>query len=221
MSPRDKTEAKLHQALASATGAPLLPLPAYTAQYLAEHLANALVPSWLHERKCETAGEEIAHVLLMFGLFPPDWVDAHRAEVLATDGQAYDGELAMLRGLVRTLRVIVRDGTSDEKRRAEIERLLHQHAADDAAAREQGKSSHQADATDFFQPGHSYSHRNGWNDFHCVAITAHPTTGQRLAMGWLSERGEWHRPTVCNLGQWLHEYDGVHPPTSTEESPRG
>lgn len=74
-------------------------------------------------------------------------LDAYRAEVLAEDGQAYDGELAMLRGLVRTLRVVVRDGTSDEKRRAEIERLLHQHAADDAVAREQGKSSHQADAT--------------------------------------------------------------------------
>lgn len=70
---------------------------------------------------------------------------------------------------------------------------------------------------DFFEPGHSYSHRNGWNDFHCVAVTAHPTTGQRLAMGWLSERGEWHRPTVCNLGQWLHEYDGVQPPASTPQ----
>jgi hypothetical protein len=73
------------------------------------------------------------------------------------------------------------------------------------------------DPADFFQPGHSYSHRNGWNDFHCVAVTAHPTTGQRLAMGWISDRGEWHRPTVCNLGQWLHEYDGVQPPTTTED----
>lgn len=74
-------------------------------------------------------------------------IDAYRAEVLTADGQAYDGELAMYRGLVRTLRAVVRDGTSDEKRRAEIERLLHQHAADDAAAREQGKSTHQAGAT--------------------------------------------------------------------------
>jgi hypothetical protein len=69
---------------------------------------------------------------------------------------------------------------------------------------------------DFFEPGHAYTHRDG-SDFHCVAITAHPQTGQRLAMGWRSENDEWHRPTVCNLGQWLHEYDGVQPPTSTED----
>ncbi|MEU9558034.1 hypothetical protein [Streptomyces fumanus] len=33
-----------------------------------------------------------------------------RAEALAADGQAYDGELAMLRGLVSTLRVMARHG---------------------------------------------------------------------------------------------------------------
>ncbi|MFI1702012.1 hypothetical protein ACH419_39530 [Streptomyces bobili] len=57
-------------------------------------------------------------------------LDAHRAEVLAGDGQAYDGELAMLRGLVRTLRVVVREDNNV----AEVRRLLHQHAADEAAA---------------------------------------------------------------------------------------
>ncbi len=64
-----------------------------------------------------------------------DAMDAHRAEVLAEDGQAYDGELAMLRGLVRTLRTVVRDGSSAEKTRTEVQRLLWQHAADDATAR--------------------------------------------------------------------------------------
>ena len=54
----------------------------------------------------------------------------HRAEVLVEDGQAYDGELAMLRGLVRTLRVVVRYDNNV----AEVRRLLHQHAADQAAA---------------------------------------------------------------------------------------
>jgi hypothetical protein len=60
------------------------------------------------------------------------------------DGQAYDGELAMLRDLVRTLRVVARPDDADMN---EVRRLLHHHAADDAAAREQGKNSHQADAT--------------------------------------------------------------------------
>lgn len=56
----------------------------------------------------------------------------HRAEVLAEDGQAYDGELAMLRDLVRTLRVAARPDDADL---GEIRRLLHHHATDDAAAR--------------------------------------------------------------------------------------
>ncbi|MFE3169290.1 hypothetical protein [Streptomyces sp. NPDC059224] len=73
-------------------------------------------------------------------------IDAYRAEVLAADGQAYDGELAMLRTLVRTLRTVVRD----DDQLPEVRRLLWLHASDDAAAREQakGKSSRTlADAT--------------------------------------------------------------------------
>ncbi|MFF7553625.1 hypothetical protein ACFZA9_12145 [Streptomyces olivaceus] len=64
-----------------------------------------------------------------------DAMDAHRAEVLAADGQAYDGELAMLRGLVRTLRVVVRPDDADV---AEVRRLLHEHAADERDARQGG-----------------------------------------------------------------------------------
>lgn len=59
------------------------------------------------------------------------------------DEQAYDGELAMLRGLVRVLRTVVRENDTLD----EVRRLLWQHASDDAAAR-QGKSSRPAaDAT--------------------------------------------------------------------------
>lgn len=65
------------------------------------------------------------------------------------DEQAYDGELDMLRGLVRTIGVVVRDDGSAEKHRAEVRQLLHEHATDEAAAREaQEKSSRPAvDAT--------------------------------------------------------------------------
>jgi hypothetical protein len=70
-------------------------------------------------------------------------VDAHRTEVLAADGQAYDGELAMLRGLVNTLRVITRhDGSL-----AEVWRLLVEHTRDDAAAREKATDVQSATAT--------------------------------------------------------------------------
>ncbi|GGW15860.1 hypothetical protein GCM10018980_51190 [Streptomyces capoamus] len=85
MSPRDKTEASLYEAIDEFNRTACWPVLQYAQnrQYLAEHLANAMVPSWLRERKAETAGEEIAYVLLMFGLFPNDWLDAHRAEVLS------------------------------------------------------------------------------------------------------------------------------------------
>jgi hypothetical protein len=59
----------------------------------------------------------------------------------------YPGALAMLRGLVRTLRVVVRQDASAEKQRAEVRKLLHEHASDDAAARaEQASSRPSADA---------------------------------------------------------------------------
>jgi len=130
--PRDRTEAKLYNAIATfnATAHWDILRLAQMRQYLAEHLANALVPSWLHERKAETAGEEIAHVLLMVGLMPSDWLDAHRAEVLADDGQAYPGELAMLHGLIATLRVVAEHGDLRQ-----VRKLLEEHKADDAAAR--------------------------------------------------------------------------------------
>ncbi|WP_328934190.1 MULTISPECIES: hypothetical protein [unclassified Streptomyces] len=65
-----------------------------------------------------------------------------RVEVLAEDGQAYDGELAMLRGLVRVLRAVVRENDTLD----EVRRLLWQHLADDGDARGE-KGSREADAT--------------------------------------------------------------------------
>lgn len=70
-------------------------------------------------------------------------VDALLAEVA---GDAYPGELEMLRGLVRTLRVVVRPDDADID---EVRRLLTEHAIDEAAAhvRAGEKSSRKADAT--------------------------------------------------------------------------
>lgn len=59
----------------------------------------------------------------------------------ADDAEAYDGEVAMLRSLVRTLRVVIRDDASAETQRAEVRKLLWEHAADDAAARDTNDSS--------------------------------------------------------------------------------
>lgn len=65
----------------------------------------------------------------------------------------------------------------------------------------------------FFEPGHSYTHRNG-SDFQCVTVTTHPQTGERLAMGWHID--SWgHTPAVVGINQWRHEYDGVQAPEAT------
>lgn len=64
------------------------------------------------------------------GLTADDMVKAVVTEY-RLDAEAYPGELDMLRGLVRTLRVVVREDDSV----AEVRRLLHQHADDDRAAR--------------------------------------------------------------------------------------
>jgi len=67
---------------------------------------------------------------------------------LVADEQAYDGELAMLRGLVRTLRAVVRDDRADVAQR-EVRRLLYEHAADerDAYRREMNRPADAAPDT--------------------------------------------------------------------------
>ncbi|MEH0417896.1 hypothetical protein [Streptomyces sp. B21-083] len=72
---------------------------------------------------------------------------------------------------------------------------------------------------DFFQPGHGYTHRDG-SDFRCVTVTAHPQTGERLAMGWHIDSWGLHYPATVGINQWRHEYDGVQPPADTEAGGR-
>ncbi|WP_406444436.1 hypothetical protein OHB14_36435 [Streptomyces sp. NBC_01613] len=76
-------------------------------------------------------------------------IDAHRAEVLARDGQAYDGQLAMAVGLIRVLRVVARDHDMTE-----VRRLLTQHVLDEQAAR---ADNIKPPTPSFFQPGHVYA----------------------------------------------------------------
>lgn len=62
-------------------------------------------------------------------------LDAHTDQVLAEDGQAYPGELAMYRQLVRTLRVAARNAEWDT-----VQQALTNHAAADGAARNNAKA---------------------------------------------------------------------------------
>ena len=66
-------------------------------------------------------------------------------------------------------------------------------------------------APDFFQPGHSYTHRDG-STFRCVAVTTHPDGGERVAIGWHTDTADWTFVGVRNINHWNHEYDGVEAP---------
>ena len=136
-------------------------------------------------------------------------LDAYRAEVLATDGQAYDGELAMLRGLVRTLRVVVRPDDPDV---AEVQRLLIEHARDETAARAEEKATAEAaTATPFFQPGHTYTReRHGRTiEFLVRSVDTPPDSSWRIARGWrLNEDGDWEPTDSDDLTGWTDITEG-------------
>lgn len=161
-----------------------------------------------------TPGEAILSGLASVRGWSPDAArtvrDAYRAEVLAADDEAYDGELAMLRGLVATIRAVVGNDSSAEKQAAEVRQLLAEHAGDEAHARLLAMDT----TPEFFQPGHAYTHRDG-SDFRCVAVTTHPGTGEPRALGWIVRNG-WHDAGALDPDDWTHAYDGCEPPTSTQ-----
>jgi hypothetical protein len=180
---------------------------AHRAEVLAE--AKVEVVAWLVKKDREnTPVGELAskvdrgavRIFLGTGHYH-DAMDAHRAEVLREaaallEDRACDADWAQPRDYIAGLR--------------EGAELLLANTGEEATAEA-------ATATpDFFQPGHSYTHRNGVEDFHCVAVTAHPQTGERLAMGWRVDSWALHYPAAVGINQWRHEYDGVQSPTSTE-----
>ncbi|MGW4043035.1 hypothetical protein [Streptomyces sp. NPDC004721] len=125
--------------------------------------------------------------------------------------EAYPGELATYRQLVRALRADVRPDDADLN---QVRERLHRHAATDVKAREEakGKSSREADATpDFFQPGHTYADSEfpqyDWQ-FRCDTITTHPEDGERTALGWRSFNGSWE-PYAYGEDDWdVHKHVG-------------
>ncbi|MFD5031662.1 hypothetical protein ACFWM0_14790 [Streptomyces sp. NPDC058405] len=145
------------------------------------------------------------------GLWADARIDRYRNEVLreAADAVALDRDATLPSG-----------GRGAWRRGMTHAIDLLRHMADGNAGPVEKAGAPAPTATpqpDFFQPEHGYNHRSYGCDFLCVAVTTHPVTGERLAVGWLSEDGDWHRPTVVGINQWNHEYDGVEPPASTPE----
>jgi len=72
-------------------------------------------------------------------------------------------------------------------------------------------------APDFFQPGHSYTHRDG-TTFRCIAVADHPSTGAHLALGWHTDLAGVTYISYRDINQWRHEYDGCEPPAPAERA---
>lgn len=52
----------------------------------------------------------------------------------------------------------------------------------------------------FFRPGHTYQHSD-WS-FRCDAVTTHPDSGERTAIGWFRFRDDAWRIWSADLGLW-------------------
>ena len=59
---------------------------------------------------------------------------------------------------------------------------------------------------DFFQPGYTYARHDG-TTFRCDAITTHPTSGWRLALGWHTDTADWTFLAHQGVDPWNHDYD--------------
>lgn len=179
-------------------------LDAYRTEVLAE--AKVEVVAWLVKKTAEdTPVARLAdkvdrgavRIFLGTGHYH-NAMDAHRTEVLAADGQAYDGELAMLRGLVRTLRVVVRHDSD----LAEVWRLLVEYTRDDAAARNEATAEATTATPDFFQKDRTYQRRR-WQ-FQCLAVAPNPFNGEIRAVGFLHRPGEPATATALDPDDWAH-----------------
>lgn len=168
---------------------------------------------WCHATR--TPGEAVLSGLASVRGWTPEAArtvrDAYRAEVLAAHGEAYDGQLVMLTGLVATLQAVVEHGDL-----AEVRKLLAEHDRGDAEAREKSSPTG-ADATpDFVQPGHTYTrpepHLRGpetgepfaWK-FLVTSLSTSPTGGRAVHGHRTSNTTPvWEPYSVSELG-WLQD----------------
>lgn len=208
MSARDDILTGLRQADDRTVGdlSPEQILDAYRAEVLAE--AKVETVAWLVKKAAEGTGvgdlaskvDRGAVRAFLGTAHYRDALDAHRAEVLAEDGQAYPGELAMLHGLVATLTAVAEHGDLKD-----VRKLLEEHKADDTAARAE------TPAPDFFEPGRTYTHVDDGTDwkFRVDTVTTHPEDGERTALGWRHFRGQWEPIAYGEDDYEVHRYVGT------------
>jgi hypothetical protein len=117
--------------------------------------------------------------------------DAYRTEVLNEAAEAidvkqdeYEAEELKRFGHLDHETVLQRDAVRESAA------LLRQMAAGEEATPTAATATPEPD---FFEPGRTYTEPGDITDwrFRCDAITTHPGTGERTALGWKHFRGEW------------------------------
>ncbi|MFI2426560.1 hypothetical protein ACH5A7_21100 [Streptomyces sp. NPDC018955] len=106
-------------------------------------------------------------------------LDAYRAEVLA------ERDTQFVAWLLKKAREYPTSPARQEKAADAIARLA------DKVARGAVRPNNLR--TDFFQPGHTYTHVDDGTDwkFRVDTVTTHPEDGERTALGWRHFRGTW------------------------------
>lgn len=65
--------------------------------------------------------------------------------------------------------------------------------------------------TDFYQPGHTYTHIDDGTDwqFRVDTVTTRPENGERTALGWRHFKGEWEPFAYGEDDYDVHQYGGL------------
>lgn len=107
------------------------------------------------------------------------------ADYQGPDDEEYPGELQRLRATVLALRV----AALRKEDLARVQQVLTDHED----WRKKATAAAPTATPEFFQVGRTYSEPGDTTDwrFRCDAITTHPETGERTALGWKHFRGQW------------------------------
>ncbi|WP_439947228.1 hypothetical protein [Streptomyces sp. BBFR109] len=136
-----------------------------------------------------------------------EFLDAHRAE----------RDLEIVRWLGKKAREYRTAGGKENALRADTVELMASKVSR-GAVRPDNVRLPAGGAPQFFEPGHSYTHRDD-STFRCVAVTTHPDSGECVAVGWHTDTAGWTFVGVRDINHWNHEYDGVQSPAGASEEP--
>ncbi|RSN13792.1 hypothetical protein DMH25_08370 [Streptomyces sp. WAC 01325] len=133
-------------------------------------------------RYCRRSGDPLGEPTRLLAQF----THALRAEILAADGQAYAGELTVLRGLVATLTAVAQHGDLSD-----VQKLLRDHTRTDAEVRQGGAvpplTVYRAEHPDSGVTLGHYGTREAARK-HCETVLRREV-GDEVFLGWVPDDG--------------------------------